>query len=313
METAPLIVRHRPHTFAEVCGHKPIIDALQRRLAEPGAPHCYLFIGPSGVGKTTLARIVGHEFDAKIVEIDAATNSSVNDMRSLIDDCNYKASGANNQMLIIDECHRLSKPAWDAALKTLEEPHSYLYFGLATTELRLVPDTIISRSYQVNLEKLPAGEIEDVLCAVIAAENWDDTIDNAVFDLIVNQAEGSPRQALSLLQACYDAPDVDVARKIIAAHSVTEPMQQILQLLLRGEGSWEHIRPLLAKITEEGFTEQNLIHACRYTIGAIKREISDQKAHRYWELLAYMTYPARSFDPYSIFVSAVGRMLWSRE
>jgi len=306
----PLIVRHRPKVFAEICGHQEAIAALQRRLAEPGAPHTYLLTGPSGVGKTTIARLIAGGFGAAITEVDAATHTGVEAMRGLVDDSAYLAAGTTRRMIIVDECHRLSPSAWDAALKTLEEPPEHLYWALCTTELHRVRDTVVTRSYHIPLDRLSDQAIEEFLLDIMIAEGWTETVRPEVFRLVAIEAQGSPRQALTLLQTCYDAPDIAEAQRIIALQSSTEPMRQILAMLVDGRGKWAAIQPMLAQLSDSDFSEGALIGACRYVIAALNHQTDERRARRLWELLAALTYPSHGHDPKSLFYAAVGRILW---
>lgn len=310
-EHLPLITRYRPQTFSEVHGQAAAV-ILQRRLADPAPPHTYLFTGPSGVGKTTLARLVGHTLQAEISELDGASHSGVDEMRSLTQ-AYFGLRSDQRRMIIIDECHRLTRQAWDAALKTLEEPEDWLYFGLCTTELRLLPKTVVTRAYPVKLGLLANREVEELLVRVIIAEHWEQTVDPDVFGLVVVEANGSPRQALSLLEACYDAPDVATARQAIQTQGSIEPLQQVLQILLSGQGGWEHIRPMLAQIPDQDFSEATLVHACRYVMGWLNREQSADKAARQWELLVSLTHAVHGYDARSLFYTAIGRVLWGQK
>jgi DNA polymerase-3 subunit gamma/tau len=308
----PLIVRHRPATFDGVWGHKAIVDALQRRITGDGRPHAYLFTGKSGVGKTTLARIIAHTLNSEILEIDAASNNGVDAMRALVDIGYYMSPGAGSRMIILDECHMLSRSAWNAALKVLEEPPSHLYLALCTTELYRVPETVVTRSYHVKLDRLSDLDIEDYLIDILIKEEWD--VDKDVFRLVVKEAEGSPRLALALLQECYDAPNEAEAKRIIATAGSSAPLLQIIDLVMRGDGNWkEHIQPLLGQIPDDDFSEAGITGACRRIIGWIRNAETENQARRYWSFLAYLTYPAHSYDPKSLFYTALGRMLWSNE
>lgn len=308
--TLPLITRHRPTQFTEVCGNAAAVGSLARRIGQPGQPHAYLFTGPSGTGKTTLARIVGTVLNTDIFEVDAASNNGVDAMRALVDSGYYLAPGAEGRTIILDEVHRLSRNSWDILLKVLEEPPAHLYIALCTTELYRIPNTIVTRCYHVALKQLATREIEDFVLDIMDREGWVDLVQPDVFHLIVNEANGSPRLALTLLQEAYDAPNEAEARRIIAIQGSDSPLIQILTILMSGQGGWDSIRPMLAQLSDDDFAESEIVRASRYLIGALSREESEGKAQRMWRVLADLTYPAHSYDPKSLFVAAVGRALW---
>jgi DNA polymerase-3 subunit gamma/tau len=172
----------RPKTFDEVIGQKHITDTLKNQVASGRLSHAYLFIGSRGTGKTTCARILARAVNCtnpsngdpcgecpacrsilsgsapEIVEIDAASNNGVDDVRALRDEAIYSPAVLKKRVYIIDEVHMLSKPAFNALLKILEEPPEHLLFILATTELNKVPATIISRCQRYNFKRIP-GEV----------------------------------------------------------------------------------------------------------------------------------------------------------
>jgi DNA polymerase III subunit gamma/tau len=307
----PLIVRHRPATFDAVWGHQETVAALQRRIADPRRPHAYLFTGPSGVGKTTIARIIGNALGADPVEVDAASNNGVDAMRTLVELGHFMPPAAQARLIILDECHMLSRGAWNAALKVLEEPPDHLYLALCTTELFKVPETIITRCHHVKLDRLNDQQIADLLVEVLIKEGWAEIINDDVFQLVVQESLGSPRRALSLLQTVYDVPAIAEAQRIITLQGSASPVIQVLRLILSGPGTWGAVQPMLAQLGDDDFSEQTLILASRYIIGAMNREKDDTRAKRLWELLACFVYPVHSYDPRSVFYQAIGRILWS--
>jgi DNA polymerase III gamma/tau subunit len=311
MNTQPIILRHRPQTFEQITGHQEAIAPLQRVLESNGRPHAYLLTGPSGVGKTTIARIIARQFNSEVIEVDAASNNGVDAMRLLIDLGHYMAPGAQTRLIILDECHMLSRNAWNALLKVLEEPPEHLYLALCTTEFFKIPNTILGRCYHVPLKSLDDQIICDYLLDIAGKEKWE-IVNDDVFALIVRESDGSPRRALSLFEVAHDAPSLAEAKRIVAIQGSDAPMTQVLRILIGGQGKWAAIQPMLAQLSDDDFTEGSLINATRYIIGTMNKLAPENEAQakRLWTLIAAFVYPAHSYDPRSIFYAAVGRILW---
>ena len=305
----PLIVKYRPTSFDEVIGHEEIVGALRRVIASDTRPHCYLLTGPSGLGKTTLARIIASEIGAEVLEFDAASNSGIDATRELIELGQYRSlSGSATKMILIDEAHGLSRQAIDALLKTLEEPPDHLYFALCTTELQRIRETVVTRCYHVPLRRLKDQAIEDLLMLVCEVENW--SPDSDVLQMVVQASTGQPRKALSLLQSCHDAPSRDEARRIISLLETSEPAGDLLRDLVNGKRTWALIRPNLEKLDDADF-ESLLTGGARYISTALVKEADEKRAASLWALLDALTFPSSTFDRKAAFIAAVGRMLWS--
>ena len=217
--------KYRPHTFQELVGQEHVVQALSNALTQQRLHHAYLFTGTRGVGKTTVSRILAkslnctgadgtggitatpcgqcdacRDIDAgrfvDYIELDAASNRGVEEISQLLDQSVYKPVVGRFKVYMIDEVHMLSNTAFNAMLKTLEEPPEYLKFVLATTDPQKVPVTVLSRCLQFNLRPMAAANVQSHLTHVLAAENV--PVDAGALRLLSRAARGSMRDALSL-------------------------------------------------------------------------------------------------------------------
>lgn len=192
---------YRPSKWAEVVGQDHVVEPLKDAIANKRIAHAYLFSGSRGTGKTSIARIFAKSVDTNdedVYEIDAASNRGIDDIRSLREHVAVLPFSSIFKVYIIDEVHMLSKDAWNALLKTLEEPPKHVIFILATTELDKVPDTIISRC-QTYVFKRPSREIIRKMIANVAKKEGYD-LDAGASDLVALLGDGSFRDALGMLE-----------------------------------------------------------------------------------------------------------------
>jgi len=199
--------RYRSRSLDEVVGQAQVTEVLRHSLKQGKVAHAYLLTGPRGVGKTSIARILAHEINQlpysdesthlDIIEIDAASNNGVDDVRDLRDKVQLAPVSASKKVYIIDEVHMLSKPAFNALLKTLEEPPSHVVFILATTDLHKVPATIISRTQHFAFHSISPADLQQQLRKIADAEKMKVTDD--ALAAIAQRGDGSFRDSISLL------------------------------------------------------------------------------------------------------------------
>ncbi len=223
MSYQALYRKYRPRLFAEVLGQEHITTILKNQIASGKAAHAYLFSGSRGTGKTSTAKIMARAVNcerpvagepcgecegclrsegdaADIIELDAASNNGVDDIRAIIDKARFMPIRLKTKVYIIDEAHMLSKPAFNALLKTLEEPPAHILFILATTEPQSIPATILSRCQRLDFHRIG---VEDIMaCTRAAVEGVGAHIDENGLLAIARAAEGGMRDALSLADQC---------------------------------------------------------------------------------------------------------------
>ncbi len=193
--------QYRPKNFKEVIGQDHILKSLQGSIEQKMVSHAYLFHGGRGTGKTSIARIFAKELgtkDVDLYEIDAASHTSIEDIKELNESVLTLPFESPYKVYILDEVHMLSKSAWNAFLKTLEEPPTYVIFVLATTEIEKVPETILSRCQVFSFKKPSRKILKDVIEA--AAKNEKYKLEDGVSELIAIFGDGSFRDAYGTLE-----------------------------------------------------------------------------------------------------------------
>lgn len=300
-----LITKYRPISFDEVIGNEAAIRSLRDSVRSANRPHAYLFTGSSGVGKTTLARIIATEVDAFVDERCAAISSGVDETRALVESTQFApVMGKPTKMIIIDECHNLSKKGWEPLLKLVEEPPDYLYMAFCTTEPDTVPKTVKTRAHPVLLKPVGVRELQDFVATIAELENWPLAPD--VFEAIIQASEGSPRMALTILQAGHACVNKQELASIIdAVTSDNQPIIEICNYLLKGGYQWKPISKHLSEI--EDFDAAITI-ATRYLAGCMARS-EDEQAKRIWVMLACFAV-APLWDKKVQCYSAIGKILW---
>jgi DNA polymerase-3 subunit gamma/tau len=245
-----------------LAGQEHVVQALTNALTQNRLHHAYLFTGTRGVGKTTIARIFAKSLNCEsgitatpcgvcgacteidsgrfvdLIELDAASNTQVDNMRELLESALYAPTSGRFKVYIIDEVHMLSKSAFNAMLKTLEEPPSHVKFILATTDPQKIPVTVLSRCLQFNLKQLPPALINTHMQYVLEQENI--PFENGALNLVARAAQGSMRDALSLLDQAiaYSSGKVDEALVRTMLGAIDQGyLFDLLQTLRAGDGA----------------------------------------------------------------------------
>lgn len=252
----------RPALWDEVVGQEHIVQTLKNAIVENRVGHAYLFAGPRGTGKTTTARLLAKAVNClaedlaarpcnlcanclavnegrfmDLIEIDAASNTSVDDVRDLRDKINFAPSQGRFKVYIIDEVHMLSTSAFNALLKTLEEPPAHVIFILATTEIHKIPATVLSRCQRFEFRRIPVPTIVEKLKVLTEAEKID--IEENALSLIARQATGSMRDAISLVDQLSSMTKVitlPIAQNVLGTATSQAVIDLVDQILDQASG-----------------------------------------------------------------------------
>lgn len=258
MSYTALYRKFRPKSFEDVKGQDPIVTTLRNQIKNERTSHAYLFCGTRGTGKTTIAKIFARAVNCEapvdgspcgecemcrsilegssmnVIELDAASNNGVDSIREIVDEVSYSPTQGKYKVYIIDEVHMLSTGAFNALLKTLEEPPAYVIFILATTEAHKIPITILSRCQRYDFRRISLDTIGDRIKELTAIENV--SIDDKAVRYIAKSADGSMRDALSLLDQCiafYFGQELNYDRVLDVLGAVdTEVFSNILRCVL---------------------------------------------------------------------------------
>ena len=270
--------KYRPRKFKELVGQDLLVQILTNAITNDRLAHAYVLTGVRGVGKTTTARLIamsincqkrkndscepcddcdsckstGIDSNLDVIEIDAASNTGVDDIREIIDNVKYKPVIGKYKIFIIDEVHMLSKSAFNALLKTLEEPPEHVKFIFATTEVKKIPITVLSRCQRFDLLRIENKILTEHLLSVVNKENID--IDKDAISLIVRAADGSIRDGLSLLDQAITNQNVKIDSKAITN--------------MLGLAERDKVFDLLEKILEGNSLESLILYRKLYDLGA---------------------------------------------
>ena len=353
--------KYRPKKLADIIGQEEICSVIEGSIKLNRVAHAFLFSGTRGVGKTTLARILAkilnctelkenkieacekcsncisieNESNMDVIEIDAASKTGVSDVREIIENVNYKAVNAKKKVFIIDEVHMLSKAAFNALLKTLEEPPPDVVFIFATTETEKVPVTILSRCQRFSLRRIGFDLISKHLIKIAKLENL--KLDDEPSKLIAQCSEGSVRDALSILEnviAKNNTPDINIVREVLGLTDFSSIMDLFKNLF---KGDVDSSLTQFDKLYEQGVSIDELAKSLMnlsYNLALIKSGIKSKTQYisepiikqldeftdtyemdfiiRFWELMQkYMNELSDVFDEKQCFEMIIMRLCYA--
>lgn len=307
-----LHVKYRPQDFDEVIGQDHIVESLKALFKGNQHPHAFLFTGSSGTGKTTLSRIVAGMLgctEGGIIELDAASHSGVDSIRELTQSLSYATFGENrNKFIILDEAHALSKSAWQALLKTLEEPPEHVYFALCTTEADKVPDTIKTRCHTYNLKEVGYDNLLELLSAVVEAESIE--LDVKALRVIAQAAMGSPRRALTYLSKCRGCIDIESVKLILEEPSEDGDVIELCRLLAgRVKPQWKNITRILNTLEGQNPESIRLI-IVNYMSKVLLNAKNDKEALKFLNILNAFNTPCNQSEKFAPLLLALGQIVF---
>ena len=317
---------YRPSTFKDVIGQDQIVGSLEDQIASGKVGHAYLFAGSRGLGKTSIARIFARALNTDerdIVELDAASNNGVDEVRALNESVHTLPYNSERKVYILDEAHMLSKSAWNAFLKTLEEPPQHVVIILATTELEKVPETVRSRCQVFQFKKPTRAGLAKLVLEVGKKEGY--SIEPAAADLIGMLGDGSYRDALSVLEKVLASSSDKKLTREDAEKATGAPRHALVSALVSAlsEGNEATALSTIRTVSEQGidmplyltlvleYVRQVLL--LRHAPELVK-EIQDElgeDAYTEASSLASNKESKLSHETLSTFLEAAGRMRFS--
>jgi DNA polymerase III subunit gamma/tau len=287
MGRGALYRKYRSKKLSEIVGQEHVTTALSNALKNNTISHAYLFTGPRGVGKTSIARILAHEVNnlpydedathLDIIEIDAASNRRIDEIRTLRERVHNAPTSAKYKVYIIDEVHMLTKEAFNALLKTLEEPPAHVIFILATTEAHKLPETIISRTQRYTFKPADPEDAARHLREIAQKEGI--TISDDALQLVAKHGNGSFRDSISLLDQVSNTADTielaDAQRALGIAPS--EAIQQLITAAVSGDA--HQLVQLLHSLYDQGFQPAQIAKQLSVELRAMALQSSPQIPH----------------------------------
>jgi len=244
-------ITERPAALDEVVGHESVISSIKSVLASDDPPHVYMLTGPSGVGKTTIARIVAHELGGRgmgIIEKNVSNETGVDYAREIAEEANYTPMVGAVRVYILDEVDKASE-AWQSSMKKpLEDVPGHTYYFLCTENPGKVKKALHTRSTEYELRPLSDEDMLYLLKRVVRGRELDVELD--ILKLICENAEGSPRRGLTMLEKVSECETKEEARELVEIGAESPEVRELCQALLKGE-SWKKVAGILKTVKEE--------------------------------------------------------------
>lgn len=306
-----LITKYRPEKLAEVFGQDAVVRSLQATVKKKDS-QVFLFSGPSGCGKTTLSRIVARMYgveDKSVMEIDAASRTGIDDMRQLQEVLQYRPFGdSGKRAVILDECHALSKNAFDSLLKSLEDPPKHIVWFFCTTNPAKIPATLKTRCTKFELRLVLDKELGELYDFIYEQEKLN--IPGDVGDLLIKEAKGSPRQLLSNIVVARTARTKKEAAELLRTAVETDASLELCRFVADGGGSWTKCMGLLSKLQGES-PEGVRILITNYLGKCLKDAKTDENAVMYMSKLDAFSTSYVGTDGIAPLLLSIGRALFA--
>ncbi len=293
MSEEQLTLRYRPKTWKTFVGNESVASSIQNLIENDKLPKAILLSGPSGTGKTTIARIIKKQLgvsDDDYREYDIGDTRGIDNIRTLSRDSIYKPLNGNKRIYLLDEIQGATADAFSAMLKWLEDAPKHVLVILATTHPQKLPKAVLTRCTQFELKPVAPKDLMMLLKKVTKKEGYEE-YDPSLLKAIVNQSEGSPRHALSILQSVLNVEDKEQALEIINKSIYSEANTLELCRMLASNTDWESIRKMLEPIDKDADVEYIRYSVLNYTSKVLAGTKESEKADKLADILELFSEP----------------------